>query len=350
MLDSNRVLIPVKQGITRRQAAKQRTCSCVKHSLQGLGDAMKITSAASGAATGAKVGSTAGPVGTAVGAVVGLAASLFAGGKKISKAEATWDSFKNQLGTGAFSQLTDASAGEVYKGAHDTNSKFFKLGRADYVQWLCNALKTGVANGSITADMDAQQIADKVIYPQMQAYGSKGSTQNRFVAEMILRLFMGGGIPTLMEKGVGKNVVMCSGLVFPSSTTSVPVSSSSSATPQPTAIIPLPMPAPQIQKEPGSGAQYGTNTGVVAPVSMLNPTSETQALIDSLLSQGASNQQAFTSAMNLLQQRGVDTSTPQVQQAVADQVSAVTKPDYLPWAIGGAVGLGFLFLAMNRRR
>lgn len=79
----------------------------------------------------------------------------------------------------------------------------------------------------------------------------------------------------------------------------------------------------------------------------------TRALIDALLAQGSSTQQAFQAALQSLSSQGVQ-PTPQIQQAVAEEVKtqAAEKAGF-SWPIVAGVGVGvtlLAFVALSRRR
>lgn len=88
-----------------------------------------------------------------------------------------------------------------------------------------------------------------------------------------------------------------------------------------------------------------------APLALIGPTAtstsptvdpSTQALINQLLNQGATQQQAYTAALQQLQQQGI-AATPQVQQQVSNAVAAAPAPVAAAGLFGsgsmGTVGL-----------
>lgn len=112
----------------------------------------------------------------------------------------------------------------------------------------------------------------------------------------------------------------------------------------PAVVIPTP-PAVTLPVQPPT-----TNApppAVVTPTAT-QPQIDVQALIKSMMDQGASQQQAFTAALQSLQNQGVQ-PTPQVQQAVANQVqSAGMFGGVSPWLIGAGVGLTLLSFYFSR--
>jgi hypothetical protein len=130
----------------------------------------------------------------------------------------------------------------------------------------------------------------------------------------------------------------------------VAYTSAISATPPPGMVVPgqtpgiTPLPLP-IQP-PTSGTVPGTT---VIPTAT-QPQVDVSALVSTLMQQGANQQQAFAAAMQSLQAQGV-TPTPQVQQAVANQVqsagggaSLANLPTWaligIPLALGTAIFFG----------
>jgi hypothetical protein len=128
-----------------------------------------------------------------------------------------------------------------------------------------------------------------------------------------------------------------------------------SAPPPPTGLIPPPVlvaplpsapaptPLPVITTPPGGA--------ITAPTV---PPDQTAALIQQLMAQGASQQQAYAAALQSLAAQGVQ-ATPQVQQQVANDVAAASTPQQAStlWLAGGAVliiGLGILMSRRNKRR
>ncbi len=136
-----------------------------------------------------------------------------------------------------------------------------------------------------------------------------------------------------------------------------PPPASSPTTPAPSTALPAPSPAPIPLPPPTTTPPPAIVTG---PPSSTVPASTTAApippavadntrqLIDALLAQGATQAQAFSGAMQSLAASGVQ-ATPQVQQAVAEEVKAKSALPW-PWIIGGgAAGLLVLTLALTRR-
>lgn len=79
---------------------------------------------------------------------------------------------------------------------------------------------------------------------------------------------------------------------------------------------------------------------------------QTAALIQQLMAQGASQQQALTAAIASLQAQGVNTATPQVQQQLASDVASASQPQQASvglLALGAAAVIGFGIL-MSRRK
>jgi hypothetical protein len=107
-----------------------------------------------------------------------------------------------------------------------------------------------------------------------------------------------------------------------------------------TAPLPVPTPAPMIQPaQPPPVLYVPTPTGETVDIS---------SIIGSVLQQGQNQQQAFLTAMQALQAKGVQ-PTPQLQAAVAKEVqSSAVGGD--KWLIGGAAVAGLVGLAWLLRR
>lgn len=321
--------------------------------LAGLGLNTQTQGAAAGAATGAKIGSAIMPgIGTAIGAVVG-AVYGWTGGQQPSHAEQTWDSYKAYAGSGQLVVLPDTDEAEVWKGAYDTNNKFFNISgvknRAGYVQWLVNLLQQGMSNGTITPANTARQIVDTVVYPAMKAAGSKlndSDIMHGFLADMVNRLF--AGLPIHNERTNNRPLQPIS--------LSVPANFAQTSTAQnaPPANAPPNSAVVPPTTLPGAPGQPPVVVPPAPPVTAsqapnIPPAAAGSAsdLIQSMLAQNSSQADAYEAALKKLAASGV-TVTPQVQQAVAGEVQAQST-NYIPWIIGGAALL-LVFASMGRKR
>lgn len=116
----------------------------------------------------------------------------------------------------------------------------------------------------------------------------------------------------------------------------------------PPAVLPAPStPAPPLTSgAPSSTVPAPTTPQPIPPVVADN----TRQMIDALLQQGATQSQAFAAAMQSLAASGVP-PTPQIQQAVAEEVKAKSTELPWPWIIGGGTaGLLVITLLLTRRR
>jgi hypothetical protein len=89
-----------------------------------------------------------------------------------------------------------------------------------------------------------------------------------------------------------------------------------------------------------------TVTGTTSAGTPVVPTDQTTGLIQSLLAQGQSQQQAFESALASLQANGVNTQSPQVQQQVAGAVAAAA-PVSASSLLSGPTGLILIALGLG---
>ena len=78
------------------------------------------------------------------------------------------------------------------------------------------------------------------------------------------------------------------------------------------------------------------------------PIDQTGAMIANLLSQGVTQQEAFTAALRSLQSQGVQ-STPQVQADVAALVKSGGKDNTMLYVAGAAGAALLLFVLMRKR-
>ena len=128
--------------------------------------------------------------------------------------------------------------------------------------------------------------------------------------------------------------------------TPVPLIPAPVPTPTPTA-APTPTPTPASTTLPATSSTPAITVNVPASV----PPDQTSGLIQQLIAQGASAQQAFTAAMQSLAAQGVQ-PTPQVQQQVANDVAAAGSPQQAStlYLAAGAAALILFGILMSRRR
>jgi hypothetical protein len=110
-------------------------------------------------------------------------------------------------------------------------------------------------------------------------------------------------------------------------------------------------------KLPGDATAVNPPAQVVPLPAVVNPQqpppttggADTQALIQQLIAQGASSQQAFAAAMQSLAAAGVQ-PTPQLQQAVANDVANTPQQASVMWLAGGAAALIVFGIVLSRRK
>jgi hypothetical protein len=95
-------------------------------------------------------------------------------------------------------------------------------------------------------------------------------------------------------------------------------------------------PAPPTVAQPLARSGVGTSTA-----------NQLNAMLQAMQQQGANQQQMFAAAMQQLQSSGVNTQTPQVQQAVGQAVTAVPQTagvgNVSPWLVAGLGGVALIF-------
>lgn len=108
----------------------------------------------------------------------------------------------------------------------------------------------------------------------------------------------------------------------------------------PVLVAPSPTPAPMPLPIP-------SNPNISSPTV---PVDQTAALIAQLMSQGASQQQAFAAAMQSLAAQGVQ-ATPQLQQQVANDVANATPQQASTlWLAGGAAAIILVGVLVSQRK
>jgi hypothetical protein len=285
-------------------------------------------------------------IGTAIGAILG-AVYGWVGSKQPSLAEQTWDSYKSYAGSGQLVAMPDTDVAEIWKGAYDTNNKFFNISgvksRLQYVQWLVTLLQQAMQDGRLTTANTPRQAVDSIVYPAMKAAGSHvndSDIMHGFLSDMVSRLF--AGLPIHNERTNNRPMQPVTLSIPPSFGTGTASSTVQN-------VAPTTLPAAQGQvtvpsAPPVTAAQApGSATPLIPPQS----ASEATQYIQSMLAQNASQADAYTAALTKLAQSGV-TITPQVQQAVASEVQAQSA-NYFPWILGGA-GVLVLLYFMTRPR
>jgi len=328
-------------------------------------NAKSAVGAAGGAASGASAGAALGPIGAAVGAVIGAAASLV-GKKPVPQAEQNWDAYKKVANQYAGSQFDEGPFAEIIKGAFDTNKNALKGDREQFMAQIAGQIVSALKDGKISVNATAPQIYESVIYPWMVSAGK--IDVGKFNAHPTMRPLFTAIIDRYINnlpitradmtqvKGGPYNthapliVEALKGWTPPGTPAATPPPASAPApvTPAPT----VSTPAPVVTTPNPAGTPLPTSPGQNATLPLPNNSAtggvDVSGLISSLMAQGASQQQAFTSAMSALQSKGV-APTSQVQAAVADQVAAAGG---LPsWAIPAGIGAaGLLALLLLKKK
>lgn len=315
----------------------------------GLGASTTVTSASSGASTGASVGTAVLPgIGTAVGAVVGaVAGALFRSKKDPNAAEKAalkgqLDDYMRVMGQvpgRAFNltTLVQLIDGAGYRGLWPAVKKWSGdaiTGAIDGCkgctpptirEWVRQAVAGGQDNPLALADQWSAHVK--------QTWGSKwfvadaGNVQRQLIVDL-LDYFVAQNKP---DAPLYYALSWSAGAQTP--------------TPAPTPTTPVPAMTPTVTPLPAptSPAPSSTITPAVAD--------NTKAVIDALLAQGASQQQAFAAALQSLAAQGVQ-PTPQLQQAVADEVKTATPSTagFSPTFGVAAAGIGLLALTFALAR
>jgi hypothetical protein len=362
--------------------------------LGSLGLSYKVQGAAGGAAAGAEVGSAILPgIGTAVGAVVGaIAGALFSKKKDPNAAEK--EALKGQLDDymrvqgsvpgRAFNLLTlkQLIDGAGYRGMWPNIKKWSGDAINGAIEGCkgCTppTIRQFVKDQVAAGDIDPMSLASKFTEHVNRTWGSKwfiqsaGATQRQLMIDL-MDYFIS------QEKPDAPLFYAPSWTVAANAPAPAPAPTPQPVTQAPAPTIQIPVTQQQSQRVPeGVLSVAGTspagvtvfrdsngalwlfqNTGYVPyegvlrssgtlpvqpptsaqlPNASVTPTAtqpqvDVGALVSTLMQQGATQQQAFLSAMQNLQSQGVP-ATPQVQQQVAEQVQSAGSGAGLPtWAL-----------------
>lgn len=328
-------------------------------SLAGLGLSTTTSSAASGASTGASVGTAILPgIGTAIGAVVGaVAGALFRSKKDPNAAEkealkGNLDKYMQVQGQIpgramdllGIKQLID---GAGYRGMWPNVKKWSGdaiTGAIDGCKGCTPpTIRQFVADQVKGGDIDPFSLANKFTDIVNKTWGSKwfvasaGATQRQLMVD-------------LMDFFIAQNKPDAPLFYAPDWTVAA-------NTPPPAAAIPAPTPAPTpIPTPTPTPSVTPTPTPIQTPgvplpsIPQIQPSLDVSALVQQLMAKGATDQQAYLAALQQLQSQGV-AATPQVQQAVASQVSAAGTGAGLPdWAKTAGIVAGVALLAFALAR
>lgn len=350
---------------------------------QGASGAVSI---GANAATGAKVGSAFGPIGTGIGAAVGaIAGALGLGiGKKAPYEFASYEQYKTAAGkyrgweynpkdlNTAFVGLmrvgkTNNYPPRKYGGYSEKDDDRFT---SDLAKKVAGAVQSGVLGPNDTPD----SVFSKVVEPWVASMvpggrwdlNHPGGPESRWITRDLTDAYI-AGLPITWQEAVNgaetehpypkfADVISSAPQFRAAAPPPAPAPPPSATTPVqlvPTSAPPVPTQSPIFLPAPAAAG-----SGITAPVSLaptnLSPSSaapDMTALINGLLAQGASSQQAFTSAISQLASSGYNV-TPQVQQAVGAQVEnasgGLLKNPYV--LLGGAGAVALLLIMMSKKR
>lgn len=360
-------------------------CACQPRSLGlgGMGDAAQVQSAASYAALGAKAGSIVPGIGNVVGAVIGLVVGAFLAKKKPVRASAEFIAQCGQafneyqsmiaqypsqplgtaLGEGNLKilatcmdnryggtkdprfldmnwQILRDSAIEAVKKTFDappgTEVVLTTAGHRDAKGKAFRVVETRWTN---TDANSLQMIADKLW--QFQSAGCLAYHKSNICDPILNHADYKHLMLDLIQWAASTYLPQ---IEIPKEPT-VPIAQQPpTATIQPVPTVPSTSPVPVTPVQPG------IDISTLQPVVDTNVTAQTKALIDSLMAQGATQQQAFAQALSSLAQKGIAPSE-SVKNAVAQQVQSAGS-DTKTWILYGGLGLlgvGMLFLLTRRR-
>jgi len=347
--------------------------------LSGLGASPTASYAQQGASAGATVGSVVPVLGTAVGAVVGAVLGAIGGafiGSRRPESD-LWDNYKKIAGTARGIELDPAFRAGAFVGLMRLGKNTFPprskggYGPNDDARFLDDMaakIAAAVRAGQVTAADDAKSVFAKVVGPWISQWGTEPNAQwrtweNQIVTDLIDAYLYDQPIVATsytQQRWAQPRLSDVVKSMQPAPASSpTPPAAAPAPTPQPVPVVPAPavtLPAAAVTPAPvalTTAAPATSSSSTPAPVANLSPAvaDNTRTLIDALLAQGASTQQTFTSAMQSLAAQGVQ-PTPQLQQAVASEVTSAASPALPSWVLpaAGVTALGLLAFALSNRR
>jgi hypothetical protein len=357
---------------------------CPPNSFGSLGLSQDAGAAVKGVSTGASIASTIGAgaaagsvvpvVGTVIGAVIGagiLAAQFLK--PKLGAASKGWNDIvqRGLLNSLSGRDFDERTWSEGFKGMMDEGMNVFgtfcgpdRHQNPDcFAVPLSKVIQQGYLTGKVPLSATTMDVYNYVILPWLQS-GAGGQirwnvlqgepTQQKMILAMADRYLAGYPI----ARGDMTSYLKDPGRAGYSHT--VPLG---------TALAPLlaklQAPGAKPVVSPTGAVSYPlvssapvTVTGLSPIGTAVVPVDQTAALMRQMMAQGASQTQAMQAAMASLQSQGVNTSSPQVQQQLASDMTSATNPTMsgfgagLPtWLMMGiaAVGLGFVFFRQGPR-
>jgi hypothetical protein len=344
--------------------------------LAGLGASASATYAKQGASVGASVGSVVPVIGTvvgaAIGAVVGAIGGAFVGSRRPESD--LWDQYKKISGTARGIELDPAFRAGAFVGLMRFKKNTFPprarggYGPKDDARFLddmAGQVAAAVRAGKIGASDDAKSVFSKVVGPWIAQWGEEPNAdwrrwENQIVTDQIdAYLYDMPIVATSYTQQRHAQPRLSEVVKAMTPPAPPPLSTPAPAAKPPIATLPVPaviappvalLPAPAAIAPPVSsiapGAPPASSPSSLTPAAADN----TRAVIDALLAQGASSQQAIAAAMQSLAAQGVQ-PTPQIQQAVAEEVQSKTQAIPWPWILGGGgLALTLAAVLLTRRR
>lgn len=373
---------------------RQARTAAARGTFGALGVSSEASGAVKGASAGAKAGAAGGPIVMAVGAVVGAIAGYLLSAKHYfnvgnSNAQCqqlmqAWHNYTSiqghvagrALGWSTMQQLVHAAVGAGLFPGNNMHLSFHEgtLQCAGHGDWVDDFLGVNLQGGAVNNCGAHNCMADALAkYNQSRASVPAGTPDAVFfVDSILLPMNQSAAIPWVYQGAQNPEVHQllydaadaylaqnASGTTpyvqYPQAQTGTPTAGAEAA---PTATpIPAAAPAtvPYVSPTPAPTAPAGavaatpsaalTVTGTTASGTPVVPTDQTNALIQSMLAQGASQQQALQSALMSLQANGV-AATPQVQQQVAGAVAAAA-PVSAASVLSGSNGLIIIALGVG---
>lgn len=327
----------------------------------GSGAGSVIKSGAAGASAGSIIPGVGNVIGGAIGTAYGVVKALTTTTKDPENATfETYHNTYNGLPYGAARANYAASIGNPYivwagymdlkglKGPQPIYSRYGRMGEQKFFTDLINQTLQAQAQGI----NDPNAMWSQVIGPWIAGFGNWPDPNAQAMTDLIqysaVPQIMGGQFRQNFKARGGDmpfSSIQAPTVAAPQQMVAAPSVPTASSVPfAPASSVPMAPPAQVYSTAPASLAPVA-----IAPTSGGAP--DMTALLQQMMAQGASQQQAFAQAMSTLQAQGVP-PTPQVQQAVAQQVQAVSSGDLLKspivWVLGGGALLAVV-LSLKRR-
>jgi hypothetical protein len=406
---------PPRSTVSVPRASRARAASLGELGASTSALAYAQKGASVGASVGSVIPVVGSAVGAAIGAVLGAIGGAFKRTKRPESA--FWDEYKKTSGKVRGIEydpqfLSQAFVGLMRLGGRTNfppKVKYGQKGDKDFLDAMAAAIADAVRAGKLGPEDDGKSILEKVVKPWSSGFGGTWAIvddwskwENQIIVDLIDNYIHDIPIVSTSYTESRRAIPSIGEVVrsLPKPAPPPPV-----AAPAPPAVTPLPAPAPFVPtpliqpkpkptpptaspipagyvyqgKTPGGHQLYAAPTGglyvwdgavmlpYTAPATVTPPppstsspppqippatADHTRSVIDALLAQGQSQQQAFAAAMQSLAAAGVQ-PTPQIQQAVAEEVKTQATGQSINWpivlGIGSAAGLGLLLILRSRR-